>query len=75
MLLNTTISLMRAARDTLTLLIDLAESIRDDGNDHNDQPPTSAHGGITFGSVYGNVDAGPGFGSVYNRPNANTERD
>lgn len=71
MLRKTTIKLMRATRDTLNLLIDLAES-RDKAR--KDQPAAN-HGGVTFGSVYGNVDAGPGFGSVHNQPNANTERD
>lgn len=70
MLLHTTIKIMRKARDTLTILIDLAES-RDKAR--NDKSATN-HGGVTFGSVYGNVDAGAGLGSVYNQPNAKTER-
>ena len=66
MLINTAIKIMRTARDTLTIMIDLAESFRD-SSDHGDPlkpPPT----GGTWSSVHGPVGPVRGFGSVYDQP-------
>lgn len=64
MLLNTTIKIMRAARTTLTTLIDLAEAFRDA---RASDPPPQAHVGL-YSSVHGPVGPVRGFGSVYNQP-------
>lgn len=69
MLLNTTIRILRAARDTLTTMIDLAESFRDSDHGHPPGPPqSSTTEGLTWSSVHGPVGPVRGFGSVHGKP-------